>query len=445
MSPQHALQKIGRVADVCLVAGALGLAWYMLSAQPVLSPDSPGYMYGAYCRAPLLPLLYRVFHPLFGESALRAMMILQSLAILGAGAIFARTLYSVDFCGKRMALFIFFVVCSLGAIFSRYILAEALCYAVAILYFSSFVAIVHSGASPTGLYPILFVGMLGRPQLIWLLVPHNLYILFKSLRQRQPLALVKSVLTSLALVIVVFLSAQGYNAVTLGHFAYTTLSGVHLFGNALYLSDESDATLFKDDPKQEAFFNDCLQEADRHKMRWKHWNGGYTPEGFFREYYAGETTFLYLTEYVLGAKHGLYLYAHPNEHEALRDVSLVTFNTACQQMAWKLIAQNPLGYAKHVYRKVLATRLAVVLTAIFLCLTAGREAILRNTPLAVIMAGVSLSLLGNYAMLGVGNILCSRYALASEVPFFILAGLYVLRGQNQSLPQVPPDPPTGLG
>lgn len=440
MNTDRAIQNIGRTVDICLVAGTLALAWQMLSAQPIMSPDSPGYIFGAYCRAPLLPLLFRVLRPLFGESALRVMVILQSLSILGAAATFAHILLSRGFCGRRMAMFIFFIVCSFGSIFSKYILSEALCYAVATLYFACFVATAQGGTSPNRLFPIVFIGMLGRPQMIWLLVPQNIYVLYKAIRQRQPLKAVYSVLASVAIVAAVFLAAQGFNAATLGHFAYSSLSGVHLFGNALYLSEESDAALFADNPKQEAFFRDCLQEADKHKMRWKYWNGGYTPGGFFREYYAGETTFLFITEYVLGSKHGLYDFDRPNEPAALQDVSLATFDAVCQQMAWKLISHNPLGYAHHVFRKVLATRLPVVLTAIFLCFVSGREVLRRDSPFAVILVGVSLSLLANYTMLGIGNILCSRYALASEVPFFILAGLYVLRGQTQDLPKAHPNP-----
>lgn len=397
---------------------------FLLSRSPVYTPDSDGYVLGAYFRAPLYPLLLKTLNLLFGQGMLRAAVLLQTSLVLLAATRLAWTLQAYGYCSRQLGYITFLASCAAAALFTDQILAEAVGFALSLLFFSELARGATIGKLPASLYPICMFALLVRVQFVWLLA--ILCLMALATRGKDWWPPVRAVAASLCMLLVFSVASRAFNAYACGAYAYTSLAGVHFLGNALYIAPDTTPELFQHNQTQHDFIAECLDTADKHHMLWKHWNSGYTPQGFYRSYYAGETTFLFNLEYTLGHKYGMYDYDLKDGTVALQDISIVTFDRLCMDMAKRILAQNKLAYLKHVARKAMDERLAMIFFALLLAGLTAAQYFRDGSPRSMLFCATALGMLANYTMLCMANIIHSRYGFTSEFFFLLFSVLYLL-------------------
>lgn len=428
------------LADLPWLLPCVAAALFLLSRPPVYTPDSDGYVLGAYFRAPLYPLLLKTLNLLFGQGMLRAVVVLQTSLVLLAATRLAWILQACGYCSRRLGYTVFLASCAAAALFTDQILAEAVGFALSLLFFSELARGATEGRLPWTLSPICMLALLVRVQFVWLLVIFCLMAL--AMRDRGWRLPVRAVVASLCMLLAFSVAARAFNAMACGKYAYTSLAGVHFLGNALYIAPDSTPELFQHNQTQHDFIAECLDTADKHHMRWKHWNSGYTPQGFYRAYYAGETTFLFNLEYTLGNKYGLYDFDVSNGTVALQDMAIVTFDVLCMDMAKRILVQNKVAYLKHVARKAMDERLGMIFFAVLLAALTAAQHFKSGALRPLLLCTSALGMLTNYAMLCMANIIHSRYGFTSEFFFLLLSILYLLDTclLRQGAFTTPPDP-----
>ena len=227
----------------------------------ILYPDSYGYMEVVLIRSFGYPLFLSMHKIVFGINYLYYVVFTQLIFILIGVFFLLKTIKNYLF-SNSLYLFFLFLVLIMPVFFqnkvANSILSEGLSYAFYLLFLSVFFNLILAKSQTYKQYFwaafILFLLINIRGQFLFL-IPLLLFVVL--LKQYQKKLAFKNVLIALLLVISVpilsILSDKTYHKIQHNHFTSTPWTGIQLAAVPMFVSQEKDSILFKNDLEKKYF------------------------------------------------------------------------------------------------------------------------------------------------------------------------------------------------
>jgi len=260
-------------ATVAMTACSVATAMALLALPPEIQPDTSSYLAHSPERAPLYPYLLDLFRALFGQGAgawtwlARA----QTASLAAACAFFAQRL------GRALGLSLawrhalFLLLALPGLKFAAALLTEPLGYVLLLVFWALLAEQVLTGRDRrVWLCAFCGLGLLLRPQFVFLPVFLGVILLLRALFRRDGASLVG--LALLALVLAGVVAVRGAeNQARYGTFSTASSGGVHLLSSLLYIAAAGDAAAIAD-PVARQLFLDALAQAQARRLTRATWD-----------------------------------------------------------------------------------------------------------------------------------------------------------------------------
>lgn len=247
--------------------------FFVFNIETIVKPDSDGYLNAALIRSFGYPFFIAIHKFLFANSYLTIIKFTQLILILGSSLVFIRTLQKYILSNK-IYLFLVFITLLLPVFFetkiANSILSEGFAYVLYLLFLSFFFTILFSKEVKIKHYVFgaltLFLLINTRGQFLFLIPLLIIVLALKHYKTRiQTKKLVTLFILILTIPILSILSDKTYHKVQHNHFISTPWTGIQLAALPMFISHESDSTLFKNKTEKKYFLH-VYKELERENL-----------------------------------------------------------------------------------------------------------------------------------------------------------------------------------
>lgn len=260
-----------RLAAFVGVAFCLATAAALLALPPEIQPDTASYLGHSPERAPLYPYLLDLFRALFSEGMPVWLARLQTASLVAASAFFSIRVGRALGLGLLWRCLLFLMLSLPGLKFAAVLLTEPLGFSLLIVFWALLAEDVLLGRSRcVWLCLLCGLGLLLRPQLLFLPVFLGLLLLGRTFCRRDRASLAS--LALLALVMVGAVALRGAdNQMRYNTFSTASSGGIHLLSSLLYIADPADAAAIREPAACELFLA-ALAKAEARQLTRAHWD-----------------------------------------------------------------------------------------------------------------------------------------------------------------------------
>lgn len=396
----------------------VGVFAYLASLGPMTAPDTASYTGLATYRSPLYPLILRINTFFFGAENYGVLYLLQILFGLSGVHFLIKTLKGLfQFEGwVTLPLLLVFGIPLYGMVyFGNRILTEAICYPLFLMAFGTLLTGLLRQKTTSLLWFLLWTACLVLTRRQFLFLYPVFFAALGYIVLLAPRSYKKLLLTFAFLGTFMFteLTERGAQYLKDGHFTTIPFTGIQLVVAPLYLSNQEDVALFKDDPLKAAIFRDVWELMSEEKACQRSINQDDVSSSIFYYYHYN---------------HNYNKIHWPLLHKALAKnnvTDVYDHDRITTEMALTLIKSNPVSFAKFYLVGIalsLGGYLFTALVALILISSFFLSLLYRNK-YAVSLFFITLMTFGNYMLVCLVEPALVRYTLYTDT---ILVSLFFI-------------------
>ncbi len=390
---------------------------FVARTNTITHPDSLGYINADLIRSFGYPMFLAIHKIIFGSQYLAVVSFSQCLFILISAYIFTKTIEK-HLIYNKLYVFLLFVILLVPIFFetkvANSILSEGISYSLYLLFLSCFFEIVFTPNPKVKYFVIsvllVFLLINTRGQFLFL-IPFLILIL--ALKHYHKKIDTKKFYLLFVLIIVIpiisILTDKTYHKIKHNHFVSTPWTGIQLAALPFFLSQEEDATLFKNDTEKK-YFLFVYKKIKKQKLLLSQLN----PDEYDYDFYAKNYTTICNTTL---SEYGELFFKNDN---AL--VRTVKNDKITIKIALILLKQHPIKWGTFVVKNLYNGfySISYFVTLIFLLFISFAYYLKTKAKLFFVVAFLSLLVFLNLVLIALVEPIIARYIFYNNWVFLVI-------------------------